>query len=75
MILDALQMQNPDVQSVMTNPRALQAIMQIQQGMQQLQAEAPGLVGRLIISYRMIYSLLFKHNKTPRAPHKCLCLQ
>ncbi|CAH1797187.1 unnamed protein product [Owenia fusiformis] len=37
------QMQNPEVQNLMTNPRALQAIMQIQQGMQQLQSEAPGL--------------------------------
>ncbi|XP_064608467.1 ubiquilin-1-like isoform X2 [Liolophura sinensis] len=37
------QMQNPQVQGMMSNPRALQAIMQIQQGMQQLQTEAPGL--------------------------------
>lgn len=27
------QMQNPDVQQMMSNPRALDAIMQIQQGM------------------------------------------
>ncbi|XP_077864586.1 ubiquilin-1-like [Saccoglossus kowalevskii] len=38
------QMQNPEVQQMMTNPRALQAILQIQQGMQQLSQEAPGLV-------------------------------
>ncbi|XP_071952317.1 ubiquilin-1-like [Antedon mediterranea] len=38
------QMQNPEMQSAMTNPRAVQAIMQIQQGMQQLQQEAPGLL-------------------------------
>ena len=38
------QMQNPEVQSVMTNPQALQAIMQIQQGIQTLQMESPGLV-------------------------------
>ncbi|XP_071503593.1 ubiquilin-1-like [Diadema antillarum] len=38
------QMQNPDVQQALTNPRALQAIMQIQQGMQQLASEAPGLL-------------------------------
>ena len=38
------QMQNPDVQQAMTNPRAMQAIMQIQQGMQQLATEAPGLL-------------------------------
>ncbi|XP_048583313.1 ubiquilin-1 isoform X2 [Nematostella vectensis] len=38
------QMQNPAFQQSMANPRVLQAMMQIQQGMQQLQAEAPGLV-------------------------------
>ncbi|XP_078601210.1 ubiquilin-1-like isoform X2 [Branchiostoma floridae x Branchiostoma japonicum] len=38
------QMQNPEVQAAVTNPRVLQAIMQIQQGMQQLQAEAPVLL-------------------------------
>ncbi|KAI8508062.1 Ubiquilin-1 [Branchiostoma belcheri] len=38
------QMQNPEVQAAVTNPRVLQAIMQIQQGMQQLQAEAPSLL-------------------------------
>ncbi|KAL3865889.1 hypothetical protein ACJMK2_043237 [Sinanodonta woodiana] len=37
------QMQNPASQSVMTNPRALTAITQIQQGMQQLYSEAPDL--------------------------------
>lgn len=39
------QMQNPDVQSMMTNPQALDAILQIQQGMEQLRSAAPGLVG------------------------------
>ncbi|XP_059498967.1 ubiquilin-4-like [Stegostoma tigrinum] len=38
------QMQNPDVLSVMTNPRAMQALLQIQQGLQTLQNEAPGLL-------------------------------
>ncbi|XP_069138889.1 ubiquilin-1-like [Argopecten irradians] len=37
------QMQNPDIQRVMTNPRALEAMMQVQSGLQQLQSEAPGL--------------------------------
>jgi len=37
------QMQNPAVQGMMTNPQSLQAIMQIQQGMQRLQASAPDL--------------------------------
>lgn len=39
------QMQNPEVQSMMTNPQALNAILQIQQGMEQLRSAAPGLVG------------------------------
>lgn len=38
------QMQNPDVLSVMANPRAMQALLQIQQGLQTLQNEAPGLL-------------------------------
>lgn len=37
-------MQNPEFQQAMSNPRVMQAMMQIQQGMMQLQAEAPGLV-------------------------------
>jgi ubiquilin len=41
------QLQNPDVQSMLSNPRALQAIMQIQQGMQMLQQEAPSVAGGL----------------------------
>lgn len=41
------QMQNPEVQSMMTNPQALNAIMQIQQGMEQLRSAAPGLVGSM----------------------------
>ncbi|XP_022252412.1 ubiquilin-1-like isoform X2 [Limulus polyphemus] len=36
------QMQNPEIQSLMTNPQALRAIMEIQQGMEQLQQVAPG---------------------------------
>ncbi|XP_069463240.1 ubiquilin-4 isoform X4 [Ambystoma mexicanum] len=40
----AVQMQNPESLSVMTNPRAMQALLQIQQGLQTLQTEAPGLV-------------------------------
>ncbi|XP_038076501.1 ubiquilin-1-like isoform X2 [Patiria miniata] len=38
------QMENPDVRNVMTNPRAIRAIMQIQQGMQELQSIAPGIL-------------------------------
>jgi ubiquilin len=35
------QLQNPEIRSLLTNSEALQAIMQIQQGMQRLQAAAP----------------------------------
>lgn len=38
------QMQNPEFQQSMANPRVMQALMQIQQGMMQLQNEAPGLL-------------------------------
>lgn len=41
------QMQNPEVQSMMTNPQALNALMQIQQGMEQLRQAAPGLVNSM----------------------------
>jgi ubiquilin len=41
------QLQNPDVQQMMTNPQALNAILQIQQGMEQLRQVAPGLVGTM----------------------------
>ncbi|XP_023201038.1 ubiquilin-4 isoform X1 [Xiphophorus maculatus] len=44
------QMQNPEALSVMTNPRAMQALMQIQQGLQTLQTEAPGLMPSLMTS-------------------------
>ncbi|OCT69237.1 hypothetical protein XELAEV_18040548mg [Xenopus laevis] len=41
------QMQNPESMSVMSNPRAMQALLQIQQGLQSLQTEAPGLITSL----------------------------
>lgn len=42
------QMQNPEALSVMTNPRAMRALMQIQEGLQTLQNEAPGLMPGLV---------------------------
>ncbi|TRY56862.1 hypothetical protein DNTS_013952 [Danionella cerebrum] len=42
------QMQNPEALSVMTNPRAMRALMQIQEGLQTLQSEAPGLMPSLV---------------------------
>ncbi|XP_031135383.1 ubiquilin-4-like [Sander lucioperca] len=41
------QMQNPETLSMLTNPRAMQALIQIQQGLQTLQTEAPGFMSRL----------------------------
>ncbi|MEE6459515.1 hypothetical protein FKM82_000648 [Ascaphus truei] len=38
------QMQNPDTLSAMSNPRAMQALLQIQQGLQTLATEAPSLI-------------------------------
>uniref|UniRef100_T1JDD4 Ubiquilin-4 n=1 Tax=Strigamia maritima TaxID=126957 RepID=T1JDD4_STRMM len=38
------QMQNPEVHNLMTNPQALQAVLQIQQGMEQLRTAAPNLM-------------------------------
>ncbi|XP_029472674.1 ubiquilin-1 isoform X2 [Rhinatrema bivittatum] len=38
------QMQNPDTLSAMSNPRAMQALLQIQQGLQTLATEAPTLI-------------------------------
>ncbi|XP_018421862.1 PREDICTED: ubiquilin-1 [Nanorana parkeri] len=38
------QMQNPETLSAMSNPRAMQALLQIQQGLQTLATEAPSLV-------------------------------
>ncbi|OCT97921.1 ubiquilin-1 [Xenopus laevis] len=40
------QMQNPETLSAMSNPRAMQALLQIQQGLQTLATEAPSLMPR-----------------------------
>ncbi|XP_022129732.1 ubiquilin-1 [Pieris rapae] len=41
------QLQNPEMQQMMSNPQALGALLQIQQGMEQLRAAAPTLVNNL----------------------------
>ncbi|XP_060809670.1 ubiquilin-1-like [Amyelois transitella] len=41
------QLQNPEMQQMMSNPQALNALLQIQQGMEQLRAAAPSLVNNL----------------------------
>lgn len=52
-------MQNPDALSVMTNPRAMQALMQIQQGLQTLYTEAPGLMPRYLFADRYSCCIFF----------------
>lgn len=37
------QLQNPDMQNLVTNPQALGAIQQIQEGLETLRTAAPGL--------------------------------
>ncbi|XP_062517411.1 ubiquilin-4-like [Corticium candelabrum] len=44
----AQQMRNREFRNVMMNPRAMQAMLQIQQGMQQLQAISPAMFGNLL---------------------------
>ncbi|CAK1542117.1 unnamed protein product [Leptosia nina] len=41
------QLQNPEMQQMMSNPQALNALLQIQQGMEQLRTAAPSLVNNL----------------------------
>lgn len=41
------QLQNPEMQSLLTNPEALQAVLQIQEGMQRLQTAAPNMLSGL----------------------------
>ncbi|XP_072938484.1 ubiquilin-1 [Epargyreus clarus] len=41
------QLQNPEMQQMMSNPQALNALLQIQQGMEQLRTAAPNLVSSL----------------------------
>lgn len=42
------QLQNPEIHNLMSNPQALGALMQIQQGVEQLRNVAPGLVNRQV---------------------------
>ncbi|KAL4630121.1 ubiquilin-1 isoform X1 [Arapaima gigas] len=43
------QMQNPEMLSAMSNPRAMQALLQIQQGLQTLATEVPGFIPRVTL--------------------------
>lgn len=52
------QMQNPEIQNMVTNPNALSALQQIQQGLEQLRTSAPGFVNSLGINQSMPPSLL-----------------
>jgi len=40
------QLQNPEMQNLMTNPQALRALMQIQEGMEQLRTAAPSFANK-----------------------------
>ncbi|XP_032010101.1 ubiquilin-4 isoform X1 [Hylobates moloch] len=65
------QMQNPESLSILTNPRAMQALLQIQQGLQTLQTEAPGLVpslGSFGMSRTPAPSAGSNTGSTPEAP-------
>ncbi|XP_073897045.1 ubiquilin-4 isoform X4 [Macaca fascicularis] len=67
----AAQMQNPESLSILTNPRAMQALLQIQQGLQTLQTEAPGLVpslGSFGMSRTPAPSAGSNAGSTPEAP-------
>lgn len=44
------QLNNPEVQNLVTNPQALSAMMQIQQGMRQLAQVAPSFASTLVAS-------------------------
>lgn len=48
------QMANPEVQSLVTNPQAMSAMMQIQQGMEQLRQAAPSFASTYV-SYTFRY--------------------
>jgi ubiquilin len=63
------QMANTDVQAMMTNPRALQAMLQIQEGLQQLHSIAPQLVSRLgIMSPGAVPPVATETGDDPSAP-------
>lgn len=60
-------MQSPEVQSMMANPQALNAIMQIQQGMEQLRQVAPDLVGSMGIPPPVMPNLNLSATPNPSA--------
>lgn len=45
------QMRNPEMQNLLTNPQALGAIQQIQQGLDQLQSVAPSLATQYVRAF------------------------
>lgn len=53
-----MQMQSPDVLSAMLNPRAMEALLQIQQALQTLAAEAPALIPRWVWTQQLLLNLL-----------------
>jgi ubiquilin len=51
------QLRDPEFQQVFSNPAAMQAIMQIQQGIEQLRVAAPGFANRLISEPNIVKNL------------------
>uniref|UniRef100_A0A069DV02 Ubiquilin-like protein n=1 Tax=Panstrongylus megistus TaxID=65343 RepID=A0A069DV02_9HEMI len=60
------QLQNPEVQNLITNPQALGAIQQIQQGLEQLQAAAPSLASSMGLGSGGLPGLNPANNTTQR---------
>ena len=47
-------LKNPATQSLVTNPKALQALLKIQQGVDMLHSEAPNLVSRFVLLHCLL---------------------
>ena len=55
------QMQSPQFREVLNNPRALQAMIQVQQGMQELQSQVPSMFSGLgLVSHAKIYGSIYE---------------
>lgn len=53
-----MQMQSPELLSAMLNPRAMEALVQIQQALHTLSAEAPALIPRWIWTQQLLLNLM-----------------
>ncbi len=55
------QLNNPEMQSLVTNPRAMSAMLQIQQGMEQLRQVAPSFASTYVFLLLLLLLLLLRH--------------